>query len=319
MAAALAGPGGNEFAARAQQAPEPTPDAPFTATIPPDNRPLAPALADAGDQGSTAWDQRDGAADAPADASPAEGSDAAVRSSAQDADAGRDTSAALASQGISAQRPAGEGVDEARARPGDGLRLSEDDLVPEYDQDTTAALARRVRRQAENAYAPVGIRTGGFILRPSLDVRGGHTRGDGEESEDFLRLEPELVLDSDWSRHALSVRGAVRHDEGDGDPSSRTDIDAGIDLRLDIDRDTTVGLELGFTRDQVSPTDPDLPETALDETQVDELSFAARVSRAFRPRCGDAERGHLRLCLRRNAGERRRAGGGQFRAGLPRL
>ena len=153
--------------------------------------------------------------------------------------------------------------------------------VPGYDQTTGAGLARRARVAEEDAYAPLGIRAGSFILRPSLELRGGHTAASDGQSVNFLRLQPEVALESDWSRHAFNARGGIRKEESSGDASDEPQYDATAGLRIDINRDTVARFDLAYTRSRVSPTDPDLPSTALEETSVDELSLTASLSRRF--------------------------------------
>ena len=158
----------------------------------------------------------------------------------------------------------------------------EDRLVPGFDQQTGAGFARRVRRiEDEDPYAPLGIRAGAFVVSPSVELRGGHTVADADDDSNFVRVEPNVEVRSDWSRHEFTARGSLQHEESDGDPSSKTRFDAGMALRLDINRDTVARFDVSYSRDQVSPTDPDLPATALDETSVDELTFVGALSRRF--------------------------------------
>ncbi len=87
--------------------------------------------------------------------------------------------------------------------------VGEDDLVPEFDQDTGAGFARRARASVEDPYAPLGLRAGSFTVTPSIEIRGGHTASDPGEDSDFLRLQPDVAIVSDWSRHELSARASV--------------------------------------------------------------------------------------------------------------
>ncbi|MFN0264687.1 outer membrane beta-barrel protein [Tepidamorphus sp. 3E244] len=200
--------------------------------------------------------------------------------SALEAEAGRDRSEALDSEGVDSGEARREERDEQ-----DRLRravdaLDERDFVAGFDDETGADFARRARARDDDAYAPLGIRAGSFIVRPSVELRAGHTSSSSEDT-DFLRLEPELVVESDWIRHQFNARATVRHEESDGDPSSDTRVDGRAELRLDVNRDMVANFELNMSRDRVNPSDPDLPATALEETEVDEIGFVAQLSRRF--------------------------------------
>ncbi len=167
-----------------------------------------------------------------------------------------------------------------------GERRDEDSLVPNFDQETGAGFARATRNRVQadegDPYAPLGVRVGTFTLLPAFEVRGGLNSEEGGDDSAFLRLQPELRANSDWSRHALRGAFSLRHDSFEDDAEEdETTIDASIGGRIDINRDTTLDVELGFERDRVSPIDPDLPATALEETSVDTLSLTASLARRF--------------------------------------
>lgn len=196
---------------------------------------------------------------------------------------GRDRSQAFDTNGVFV--PRGQRRNDASA---DGLRLrrvidrtQEDDLVPVFDQDTGADFARSARAPQDDPYAPLGLRAGSFTVTPSIEIRGGHTASDPGEDSDFLRLQPDVAVISDWSRHELRGRVSARHEESSSEPSSDTRFDASLGLRIDINRDTVARFDVAYARDRVNPTDPDLPATALEETSVDEVSLVTALSRRF--------------------------------------
>lgn len=113
----------------------------------------------------------------------------------------------------------------------------------------------------DDPYAPVGIRVGTFVLRPTIDLgiagisrRGFDEDGDTstiiEDNEDGIFSEADLRLNatSDWSRHALSIDASARWQEGlsgdlEGEPSASISATA----RIDISAETTVSATAGYS------------------------------------------------------------------------
>ncbi|MGZ5897110.1 MAG: outer membrane beta-barrel protein [Xanthobacteraceae bacterium] len=63
-------------------------------------------------------------------------------------------------------------------------------------------------------FAPLGVRAGAFVLFPSVELSGGYDSNplrlrSGEPSAGTLSVTPELLVRSDWQRHALNadIRG----------------------------------------------------------------------------------------------------------------
>ncbi len=108
------------------------------------------------------------------------------------------------------------------------------------------ATAQEVRRgqtvddRARPDYDAPGLRTGAFVLHPSLDVGLAYNDNilaeDANETDDLIGIfKPRVQLDSDWSRHALqlSAEGRIgRYD--DNDSEDYEDWLLGVDGRLDV-------------------------------------------------------------------------------------
>lgn len=123
---------------------------------------------------------------------------------------------------------------------------------------------RRRRDPNENPYEQLGIRAGGFLIKPSLEVFGGYetnpgTAASSPEGSAALRVRGEVAVESDWTRHALRGRIEVRDEAYEaypdlGAPAYAADaalrVDARRDLRLDfalrgaVDSDTRDDREL---------------------------------------------------------------------------
>lgn len=82
---------------------------------------------------------------------------------------------------------------------------------PQIDKHYTAVLER-----VQPGYVAPGIPLGAFQLAPSIDVTGFYDDNifgtqDDRVGDSFVRLEPEVALQSQWSRNSLSVeaKGAI--------------------------------------------------------------------------------------------------------------
>nr|WP_284701091.1 outer membrane beta-barrel protein [Rhodoplanes tepidamans] len=83
------------------------------------------------------------------------------------------------------------------------------DTTSRLNVPTTATIPRRSPRPEEDPYAPLGIRTGAFTLRPAIEVTTGYdsnpTRIQGLAGSGFTTVAPELIIRSDWQRHQLNA------------------------------------------------------------------------------------------------------------------
>lgn len=123
---------------------------------------------------------------------------------------------------------------------------------------------RRRRAEAEDPYAPLGLRVGNVVLTPALGQSIGYDTNPNRLQTNLkpsaLSLtEAELGIQSDWSRHELSgqLRGA--YSEYFDNPAARRPEGAGnLRLRLDVTRDTDVEIEGHYIIDTQRPSSPDL-------------------------------------------------------------
>ena len=78
--------------------------------------------------------------------------------------------------------------------------------------------SRRTRRcggrppPLQDAFEPVGVRVGSFLLKPSIEVTRGYDTNPAHvtngTASGFTMVEPALKLQSDWSRHEYGARAA---------------------------------------------------------------------------------------------------------------
>jgi hypothetical protein len=109
-----------------------------------------------------------------------------------------------------------------------------------------------------NPFGPVGDYAGGFLVKSAVELRGGYDTNPGRttvaQGMPFWVVAPELVVTSDWERHALvaDLRGSFTGYGGslpplvDGAISSaptninRPDFIGHIDGRVDVTEDTSI-------------------------------------------------------------------------------
>jgi hypothetical protein len=117
-----------------------------------------------------------------------------------------------------------------------------------------------------DAYSPLGIRGGSFIFFPAVELSTAYASNpqaipQGGGSPYFV-VAPELLVQSDWSRHALtaSITGSYTdYTNGSFVPSlNRPYLNSKIDGRIDVSRDTQIVLENRVLVSTDNPGSPNL-------------------------------------------------------------
>ena len=113
-------------------------------------------------------------------------------------------------------------------------------------------------------YDPLGVRAGGFLVFPRVEVGEAYNDNifatDDDEEDDFITVvRPEVDFESDWNRHALNLRtGAEAGFYLDNDDENFLDGFALLDGRVDVLRETFIFGGLGWRHrheDRGSPDD----------------------------------------------------------------
>lgn len=124
----------------------------------------------------------------------------------------------------------------------------------------------------DDPYAALGLRSGGMIFRPGIEVDGGYdsnpARASGtKKGSAFYRTEATLDAGSDWSNHRLDIalRGAYTGYSA-LTSANRPEGDARIALRLDATRDLTIETGLTARLDTETATSVNLPGGATNRT-----------------------------------------------------
>ncbi len=122
-----------------------------------------------------------------------------------------------------------------------------------------------VRDRARPDYDAAGIRSGGLLIFPSVEVRLRHEdniyRTDGGETEDIVTsVRPRIDVASQWSNHELVVSAGTDTDFfANEDDENSTDWFLSADGRVDIARDANVYVGLsaqGLHEDRGDPNAP---------------------------------------------------------------
>jgi len=127
----------------------------------------------------------------------------------------------------------------------------------------------------------VGIRIGTFVLRSTVTEQIAHEIDrDGSERTErtYSRTTIEGELQSDWSRHQLTINGEQVIDKtitGDGAEDPSTSVDAA--LRLDLSSDTTANMTFDYTFGRESQTDANAISGAFSQSDVHEFNASASL------------------------------------------
>jgi hypothetical protein len=151
------------------------------------------------------------------------------------------------------------------------------------DTETASVPPRRI--PAGDPYAPLGIRSSGLVLYPSLTVTLGNTSNAqsaaGGSASAYTILSPELLLRSDWSRHeaTFDLRGSFRHYFNDT-VDDRPELTAAATARVDVSEEWTVPIAASYAFRTQSPSSADFPLGVDAPPGVHELKGSVAVSRA---------------------------------------
>ena len=146
-----------------------------------------------------------------------------------------------------------------------------DAAVDNFSRNRNTSVQQRPRPDYE---AP-GIRTGGFLVYPRLEVQVERNDNiyavDVNESDDIItHIRPELSIESDWNQNFLSAyaRGAFnRYVDFEGENTEEFGV--GSTARVDVARGANIGLGADFTSSFEPRTAPDSPSNAIEPTGLD--------------------------------------------------
>lgn len=137
-------------------------------------------------------------------------------------------------------------------------------------QDADAPLMAVYDKPRSDYDAP-GIRSGGFLFKPSVAAEGRFDsnifkKDKGDETDDFIAIiKPSLKLDSNWNNHSLGLFADAKIAKySDNGGEDYEDFNFGGNGRIDISRGTSISTSLNYSdghEDRGSPDQPNSPST----------------------------------------------------------
>ena len=136
----------------------------------------------------------------------------------------------------------------------------------------------------ENPYAPVGYKIGSFTLMPSITAETVYSDNvrqsqSNRQSDVALVLRPAFTLESDWSRHFVSVdlRGMTAREMHLGDENNR-ELNVDINGRYDIREGTSLDGEAAYELGKIPHSDPNLPAGATMRPSATTATLGAAIN-----------------------------------------
>ena len=124
---------------------------------------------------------------------------------------------------------------------------------------------RKAHTEPDDPYAPLGVHAGAFTLFPAVELIGGHDsnpgRVPGGSGRSLYTVAPELLVQSNWSRHELKadLRGSYTGYSPDETPTlSRPYFNGKVDGRIDVTHDTRIDLNGRLLVSTDNPGSPNL-------------------------------------------------------------
>jgi hypothetical protein len=175
----------------------------------------------------------------------------------------------------------------ARKKPVPVKRTGQPPVAIPTVEKPVAVLPRRKKPAVEeDPYAPLGIRAGAFILRPAIELSGGYdsnpARDANRRGSALYVVAPEFLAQSLWSRHELIANVRGNYTAYSATPTfDRPTIDAKLNGRIDVSRDTRVDLEGRYALSTDSPNSPDLPTSVSKLPLNNAYGATAGIARRF--------------------------------------
>lgn len=149
-----------------------------------------------------------------------------------------------------------------------------------FARDRNVSVTQRPRE----GYQAVGLRMGSFMAYPKLSLgvefNDNIYATDVNETDDLIwRVEPELAISSDWSRHALSAyaRGTILRYQ-DFDTENVEDVSVGASGQIDLLRNSFITLGADWAKLTEPRTSPNAVSGAVEPTEYETTGARIAIS-----------------------------------------
>ncbi len=152
-----------------------------------------------------------------------------------------------------------------------------------YDRGANQSVAERPQPE----YDPLGLRFGGFEAQASLTVGVEHTDNlfadaTNEQDDTMAVIRPRVELASTWSRHSVTADFQAEqtlHDRFTKDDALT--IDTGANVRLDIRRNTQIGVAGRLAERIEARSSPDAPDNSVAPIEYEERTANVYLQQQF--------------------------------------
>ncbi len=141
---------------------------------------------------------------------------------------------------------------------------------------------RRKPAPDDDPFDAVGLKAGGFVLRPAIEIWSGYNTNPagvpGGRGSALVTVSPELQAHSEWERHELTANIRGSYSDYPSVPfANRPSLDAKVDGRIDVTRDTRIDLEARDLLGTDYPGSPNIPADVIQMPVFNTLGGTAGV------------------------------------------
>lgn len=152
-----------------------------------------------------------------------------------------------------------------------------------YDRGANQSVTERPHPE----YDPLGFRFGGFEAHPSVDIGVEHTDNlfadaTNQQEDTFAVIRPRVVISSRWSNHSLTADAQAEqtlHDRFKDDDT--LNIEVGANGRLDVRRNTQIGLTGRIAERVEARSAPDAPGNAVAPIEYEQRAASVYLQQQF--------------------------------------
>ncbi|MGL4637051.1 MAG: outer membrane beta-barrel protein [Beijerinckiaceae bacterium] len=148
---------------------------------------------------------------------------------------------------------------------------------------------RRVRASVVDPYAPLGLRTGSFLVLPTIDQQFGYdsnperaASGQRKKGSAFSRTEAGFTARSDWSSNEAVAEFKAGYSKYFSAPNAdRPDVQARLGYRHDVSKDTALDFELRGRLDTQTPGSTNLTGAATGRPLTYQTGASTGITQRF--------------------------------------